>query len=476
MLPVRWRLSFWFSFLLGLALCGMGLLTYTVLSHQLTGEADERLHQLALQVHRELNLPQQENLDLLSIAPSRLVPASSEFAAPGLYVQILDGKGKVVATSPNLRGEQLPIEPYMILEGLRGRTNEDTLAILTGDEVRVRTIPMIHGDSVIGLIQVGQSLHHVNQTLQWLAVLLGSGVLGVWLLATLVGWVMAGRALRPVSAITGTAASIAATGDFGARISYSGPQDEVGQLASTFNRMINRLETIFESQQQFIADSSHELGTPIAVIRGNADLLSRPLQADQAREAIEAIRAESERMERIVTDLLNIAELDLARESPTQPVRLDLLARAVFTHMRPVAAHVGFTIPEIEPVTVPGSPDWLRELMMNLVDNAIKYTPQGGQVELSVRRRKSWAELVVSDTGIGIPPEALERIFDRFYRVDKTRSRAGGGTGLGLAIVKAIVDAHGGRVSVSSAPGQGTTFLVRLPMAAVPAVGQAKRA
>ncbi len=464
LLPVRWRLTLWFSFLLGLTLAASGLLVYVVLSHRLTSEVDDRLQQLANQVHRDLNLSPQTDFDLLAIPPSRLVPASSEFAAPGLYVQILDNRGGLVATSPNLRGEQLPIQPSIVWEGLRGHAAVTTLATVGGDDVRVRTIPMIHGDSIPGLIQVGESLHHVNRTLRWLGLLLGVAVVAIWSLATIVGWVLAGSALKPVSAITETADSIAATGDFGDRIAYSGPADEMGRLASTFNRMIDRLETTLQSQKQFIADSSHELGTPIAVIRGNAELLNRPLPAPDRQEAIRAIQSESARMERIVSDLLDMAELDLAEDNRRQPVRLDEVALEVFSQARPMAAGRTLRVERVEPVAVTGNPDRLRELLLNLVDNAIKSTPEGGLITLGVRRDGEWGETWVSDTGVGIPAEEQGRIFDRFYRVDKARSRAVGGTGLGLAIAKAIAAAHGGRISVASEPGQGTTFLVQVPL------------
>ncbi len=465
MLPLRWRLTLWFSTLLGLTLAASGLLTYVVASHRLMGEMDDQLQQVANQVHRDLNIPQQEQLDLLSVAPSRLVPASSEFSAPGLYVQVVDEQGAVVATSPNLRGEQLPMQPSLVWAGLKGRATVETLISASQEEVRVRTVPMIHGESVLGLVQVGQSLHHVNQTLRWLGFLLAVGVAAVWSLAVLVGWILAGRALQPVSAITEAAAGIAATGDFGDRIAYSGPRDEVGRLAATFNRMIDRLEATFQSQKQFIADSSHELGTPIAVIRGNAELLNRPLPPEEARESLRAIQSEAARMERIVTDLLEMAELDLAGDSLTQPLRLDHLVREVFGATRPVASGRGFALARVEPVTVTGNPDRLRELLLNLVDNAIKYTPEGGKISLSVRKDGPWGEVAVTDTGIGIPVEEQDRIFDRFYRVDKARSRASGGTGLGLAIAKAIVEGHGGRISLVSEPGRGSSFLVRLPHA-----------
>ena len=262
------------------------------------------------------------------------------------------------------------------------------------------------------------------------------------------------------------AAFIASTGDFDARIGYSGPNDEVGRLAATFNRMIDRLETTFKSQQQFIADSSHELGTPIAVIRGNAELLARPLPPEGVKEAVGAIRSESARMEKIVSDFLKMAELDLAEDDRSQPVRLDQLASEVFSYSRAVAVDQALRLGTLEPALVAGNPDRLRELVLNLVDNAIKYTPEGGVIELTVRIDGEWAQLEVSDTGIGIPPAEHERIFGRFYRVDKARSRASGGTGLGLPIARAIAQAHGGGISVRSRPGSGSIFRVRIPMLA----------
>jgi two-component system, OmpR family, sensor kinase len=466
LLPVRWRLTLWPSLLLGFTLVVSGLLIYVVLDHQLQGEVDERLQQLAHQVHRDLNIPQQEGFDLVSISPSRLASSTSEFSAPGLYVQILDGQGAIVATSPNLRGEELPASPSSIDDGLRGRASVETLSTMAGDPVRVRTVPMIHGDSVLGLVQVGQSLRLLNESLQWLGVLLAAGVVSVWSLTTMAGWIVVGRALHPVSAITETAAFIAATGDFGNRIAYSGPGDEVGRLAGTFNRMIDRLETTFQSQRRFIADSSHELGTPLAVIKGNADLLGRPLPPGATEEAVAAIQAEAGRMERIVSDLLKMAELDLAEDDRSERVRLDLLASEVFAHMHTIAPGRRLSIETPVRAVVAGNPDRLRELVLNLLDNAIKYTPEGGRVALAVRTERSWAVLAVSDTGIGIPVPEQERIFDRFYRVDKSRSRAGGGTGLGLAITRSIVQAHGGSISVRSELGLGSTFIVHLPLAA----------
>lgn len=465
MLPIRWRLTVWFSFLLGLTLVASALLIYTILGHQLTSEVDERLQQLANNVHRDLNIPQQENLDLSTIASGRLAPGYSELSAPGSYVQIVDDRGAVVAASANLQEGHIPEQPWAVWEGLRGRVTVETLVTASRERVRVRTVPMIHGNSVIGLIQVAQSLRHVDQTLQWLGVLLGGGVLSIWGLATLVGWGMAGRALRPISAITETAASIAATGDFGHRILEIGPRDEVARLAGTFNRMIDRVESTLQAQKQFIADSSHELGTPIAVIRGNADLLSKGLPPEDAREAILAIQSESARMERIVCDLLDMAELDVAQEGTRRTVRLDNLARAVFCHVRPAARGRHLILHRLDPVSVVGDPDRLRQLLLNLVDNAIKYTPAGGRIALSAQGDGRWGELVVSDTGIGIPPDEQEKIFRRFYRTDKARSRAGGGTGLGLAIAKAIAESHGGEITVSSRPGSGSTFTVRLPTA-----------
>jgi len=280
--------------------------------------------------------------------------------------------------------------------------------------------------------------------------------------AALSGWFLTRRALQPLVQMAETARRIGEGPDLGPRVAYEGPQDEVGKLASTFNHMLDRIHRAFESQRHFIADSSHELRTPLTVIRGNLDLLKRNLNPGAQGEALAAIEREAARMSKIVSDLLLLAQIESPGALEHHPVSLNSLLLEAYERAQPMAGGRHVLLGRQDTVTVMGDADKLRQLITNLVDNAIRYTPEGGSIHLSLRGDGPWARLEVADTGVGIPPEHLPHVFDRFYRADKARSRAQGGTGLGLAIVKGIAEAHGGRVTVTSQPGEGSTFTVWL--------------
>jgi signal transduction histidine kinase len=226
-----------------------------------------------------------------------------------------------------------------------------------------------------------------------------------------------------------------------------------------------------------LADVSHELRTPLTTIRGNLDLIERMGEADP--ESISAIQLEIERMTRLVGDLLLLARADSGGlPLDRKPVEVDNLLFDIYRQVALLNSPVDVKLVEVDQVTVLGDADRLRQLFLNLLENAIKYTPEGGSVELSLSKQNDWTQFEVSDTGIGIPPENLSHIFDRFYRVDKARARAHGGSGLGLSIAKWIATAHGGTIRVTSQLGEGTTFTVTLPIydpAPKPLVVEAKQ-
>ena len=226
--------------------------------------------------------------------------------------------------------------------------------------------------------------------------------------------------------------------------------------------MIERLHRFFQSQKNFVADASHELRTPLTVIRGNVDLLERNMSEEDRRESLRAIKSESSRMSKIVSDLLLLAEIESGQTEPPEKVSLRGLVLDEAKRAQPLAGNHKIMTGQLESISITGDAYRLKQLLSNLVNNAIKYTPDGGTITLSLFRDGEWVRLEVRDTGIGIPPEYLPHMFDRFYRVDKARSRAGGGTGLGLAIVKGIAEQHGGKVNVVSESGKGSTFTVWL--------------
>ena len=464
MLPLRWRLTIWYSVLLLVVLGATGILIYMLLSHNLLQEVDGELSNRGSEVHSVLTFSSSD-AGTPHIMPTQIEPPSGDFASPSIYVQVTDEHGTVLVRSTNLSHRELPLDPDAISGGLAGRPSFSTLRAEGNERIRLLTLPLIHGQQVMGLVQVGESLHQIDATLGRLSILLGSGIAMVWFFASFVGWSLAGRALRTVSEISRTADQIAETQDFAQRLSYRGPRDEVGELASTFNRMIARIDRTFEAQRQFVANSSHELGTPLTVIRGNVDLLKRDLAEEDRRECLAAIESASTRMDRIIGDLLTLATLDDNQGAPAEAVDLRSLIRDVYNETRICTTQHALEIGRLDALHVLGHRERLRELLVNLVENAVKYTPDGGRITLTAQRDHDWAYLSVSDTGVGIAREHLERIFDRFYRVDKARSRSKGGTGLGLSIVKAIALAHGGSVQVRSEVGRGSIFSVLLPLA-----------
>jgi signal transduction histidine kinase len=266
--------------------------------------------------------------------------------------------------------------------------------------------------------------------------------------------------------ITESALRISGADDLSQRIPQRGPEnDEMGRLVTAFNDTLGRLEQLFSSQQRFLADVSHELRTPLTVIKGNADLMRRMQKVD--KESLDNIEDEADRLTRLVGDLLLEAQAESGKlPLHFAPVELDTLLLEVFKEMRVLARErVQLKLPEIDQIVINGDRDRLKQVLINLVSNAIKYTPQGGEVFLSLGKVGDNARLIVRDTGLGIPSEDLPHIFERFYRAEKSRSRSKvGGFGLGLSIAYWIVNHHGGQIEVDSAEGKGTTFCIYLPL------------
>jgi signal transduction histidine kinase len=282
------------------------------------------------------------------------------------------------------------------------------------------------------------------------------------LVAVVAGWWIARAALRPINRISRTVRSIGESRDLSRRLDFVGPYDEVGRLAVTFDGMMDRLEKVFETQKRFVADASHELRTPLTAIRGNADLYSRA-PPDERDLCVASIRREAERMSRLVADLLLLAAADI-EEQPVhkKPVVLDELLRDVYRAALILASdNVTVSLDAQDGVMIEADADRIKQLVLNLVDNAVKFTPTGGHVTISLRASPAGAVIGVADTGIGIALEEQQAIFDRFYRVDHARAKRG--SGLGLSISSWIAAAHGGHIEVESRPGAGSTFTVHLP-------------
>ena len=275
------------------------------------------------------------------------------------------------------------------------------------------------------------------------------------------------RALAPIGRLTRVAAGVAATGQYHERVPLPRYADEIQQLALTINTLIATVEATLDQQRQLLADTSHELRSPLTVVLANLNLLRRDLDPDERELSITEATDEARRMRRLVNELLMLAASDRTRAISLAPVRLDLLvAESVASVVRQTSTHT--VLAQVyAPVVVMGDEERLTQLMRNLLDNATRHTQPGTSVDVRLETTSAEVHVSVADTGAGISAEHLPHIWDRFYRVDKARSRAGGGTGLGLAIVKFIAEAHSGSVSVVSNPEQGTTFTVMLPLSPV---------
>jgi len=326
---------------------------------------------------------------------------------------------------------------------------------------------MIAGGELLANVQLVIPLRATYETRQNLLLVMGLGGSLVVLASIAGGLWLSQRALRPIRRIAAAAASIARTDDLDTRLEWQGPRDDLGRLVSVFNDMMTRLQGLFSVQQRFVADVSHELRTPLTAIRGNLDLIRR-YGMDEA--SLEAIEGEAGRMARMVDDLLLLARADyggLALELKTLDLDTLLLEAGREAQLLAGERELDIEMRRLEPLRARGNADRIKQLLLNLLDNAIKFTPDGGRITLGLYRDGDDAVLEVGDSGIGIAPGDAQRIYDRFWQADPSRRRAqqrDQDAGLGLSIVKWIVDAHHGRIDLDSAPGKGTTFRVRLPL------------
>ena len=278
---------------------------------------------------------------------------------------------------------------------------------------------------------------------------------------------MATRALKPVTDITQTAQNIAHGADLSQRIPMPEVQDEIGNLANTFNQMLDRLEKSFAQMRQFSSDASHELRTPLTVLKGQSELvLGKPRSKQEYQEVLSSNLEEINYMSRILVDLLTLSKGDEGEVSlEKDPVDLGSIIEEVSRQGEILADEkdVKITLAYLEPVAILGDAHRLKQMVWILIHNAIKFTPSGGEIKITLQDMDDTVYFTIKDTGIGIPEQDLPKIFDRFYRVDKARSRQDGGSGLGLSICKYIVDRHHGTIDVESKLGEGTKFKIRFP-------------
>ena len=464
----RQRLGLWSAAILALTLLITGALLMAALEANLRREVDEALLLRAQHVEHGITVDQDGALSAAGASPglADLAPLD-EITAPGIYVQVVDptGSGLALVRQPArrraARTADLVHKPWPAARPTPPCRWARSGCVCWAGRCSAR-------GRLLGAIIVGESLHFLDVTLRDLRQLLGLATLLAMLLALAGGWWLRRQAMRPVAEVTRVARDIAATGRFERRIAVPQTQDELRDLAATFNEMLARLERVFRRQRDFLADASHELRGPLTVIRGNLDLLQMDLpETERSESAAEALE-EVKRMSRLVSDLLFLAAEDAQERLERQPVSLHELVSAAGERAASLdAGQHAILILNNDPTMVQGDRDRLAQMLWNLVENALRYTDLGGRITLGLRNHGSVAELTVADTGVGISAEHLPHIFERFYQVERARSHRAGSAGLGLAIVKQVAEAHGGQVRVRSEPGVGTTFTVALPIATI---------
>jgi heavy metal sensor kinase len=364
-----------------------------------------------------------------------------------------------------------------VAAALAGRTASAEIWLPEGP-MRVATFPISHDDQLTGVLQVGVSLEDIEDTLSTLLRVLLLMVPTTVLLASGGGWFLANSILTPIDRITRMAQRIS-TEHLSGRINLQGPDDEVRRLAQTFDAMLARLEAGFAQQRAFAANASHELRTPLTAIIGQIDVtLERRRSAESYQTTLGAVREQAQRLARLASDLLFLTRADTQHDVITMELlELEILLTAVVAQVATLAAERDQTIAlaPLPALPIQGSEDHLIRMLLNLLDNAIRYTPVGGRISVAGAREGANIVIRVRDSGPGIAPEHLPRLFDRFSRVDRWRNRAQGGSGLGLALAQGIAQQHGGQITVESVVGQGSTFTVILPAAAGDAGPQAQR-
>jgi signal transduction histidine kinase len=458
-MPIRIRLTLWYTFLLGAILIAFSTLLYLVLSFSLRDQVDRNLKDRAQQVGNQI-----EAQAVVLETGKVVLPPLNVFSSPAIFIQVVRADGSLVTATGNLEDRHFPYTSEIAAVNRTGQSVFRTVMI-ENTPIRVYSAPIIIGpqNHVVGAVVVGQSLKIIDTTLNLVLIFLMGGTLAGLLMAALIGAFLAWTALRPIEKITQTATQIVGAQDLKQRLPAPKTNDEIGRLITTINKMLERLDNFFQAQVRLSADVSHELRTPLTAIRGNVDLLRRGVTNDpeELNEALAVIDGELDRMSRIVADLLLLSQADAGISLRMELVELDTIILDVYRQARVVANEVNIHLGHEDQAIVKGDADRLKQLLINLVTNAIKHTPPGGDITISLYNDPKWVRVIVSDTGRGIAPAALPHIFERFYQAEDSNKHKG--TGLGLSIAQWIAKAHRGQVTVTSELGRGSTFTLWLP-------------
>jgi two-component system, OmpR family, sensor kinase len=463
-LPIRWRLTVFNALVIGAVLLALGFALFLLTRGALLSGIEEDARDRALAAAETVESGE-------DLAPDE----AERLSLGGVFVVIRDGQGQILDQTVSSVPRQEIQDPVWSQALETGQPVGGTASYSPSEPDYVYAVPVNPPESSARIVEAGRSYESATETLKTFTVILVGAILAAVLLSVGGAYLLARAALSPVSAVARSARKITES-DLSKRLPVVRPKDELGLLTATINKLLGRLEAAFARQEEalsqqrrFAADASHELRTPLTSIAGYARMLRDWGLEDPktAREGTVAILEESERMRGLVESLLTLARGDT--ETPLELAPRDLGAVAVDATKTTRAAADGKVAVEYtppgKPVEVSFDQARIRQAAVILLDNAVKYTPEGGKVVVSVGQENGWATLEVSDTGIGIPEDELPLVFKRFHRADqaRTQSASQGGAGLGLSIARQIAEAHGGRIEVKSEPGEGSTFTLWIP-------------
>ena len=466
-MPIRSRLTLFNALAIGVILLVLGVALFFFVREALLSRVEDTVSSRALAAAETVNSG--ETLDQNEM---------EQLSLDGVFVIVRDGDGKILTQTIDLPTSVEDLDTLWDQALESGQSQGKTIEIAEDTPAYLYAVPVEPTDGSARVVEAGQSYEGVHRTLETFGTVLVFVILGAFLLSVIGAYLLARTALSPVRAVAASARKITES-DLSERLPVTNPKDEIGSLAATINGLLARLEEAFarreealarqeealSRQRRFVADASHELRTPITTIEGYAEMLEEWALHDQetAQKSVSRIREESKRVREMVEGLLALARGDEGAPLRLEPQDLGSVAAEVARTARAVAASkltIEYSSPAQE-IIASFDRTRIRQAISILLDNAIKYTSAGGEVKVEVRESDGWAEVAVSDTGVGISEDQLPQIFERFYRVDEARTR--GGAGLGLAIARQIIEAHGGSIDAQSEPNKGSTFILQIP-------------
>jgi heavy metal sensor kinase len=461
-LPIKWKLTLWYGGILSIILVIFASGVYIYFKNSLQKSIDTKIRSIGEVLSSSLT--ETHNTSIFGNF-ERYLESVLGRKPKGKFIQIMDSSGRIGAKMSDIEGETLPTSFSTLESALRGEVVYETIERVT-PRIRMVTIPIVENKKVSSVVQVGTSLEDFDETMKKLLIIMIISIPTSISVTIVVGYFMAKKALRPVDQIRRAAVKISSS-NLDERIDIGARRDELGRLAQTFNAMIGRLKDAFQRVNQFSIDVSHELKTPLTILKGETEVaLRKEREKEDYKELLRSNLEEIDRMSSIIDDLLLLSKAD-AKEIKLnlEEIALRDLIMGVCMDMKIFADRKGIEVDvgELEDVRVKGDELKIRRMLWNILENGIKYTENRGKVFISSYVNDGYARIDVKDSGTGISEQDIRFIFDRFYRADRSRRRESG-SGLGLSISKWIAEAHGGSIEVESQPGQGSLFSMKLPI------------